>query len=240
MLDEAPTEADIQQIYDSLVEDHTNNLDKHGVKLPPLKNKNGYNLRALQLIYLRMNLGVLTSKEDITDFVRRFDKEAASDQQPRHLWGQGWDVRGSGRSKDTFNGKQIPNGFYVLASTTHPRTEFLLKRMKRLGVVQATDWASLQDAYDHRCATCGIKAKGRLDKGHMDPRKPLEMGNIIPMCADCNNWALDRLIFDVRGRVVALASPALVEASDTDIQYQILLLLQKRFGSGAKARLPKA
>lgn len=241
MLGKVYTEADVQTTYDLLVQEHSNDLVQYGVKLPPLKTRGGYNNKALQLVFLRINLGALTSKDDIAEFVRLFVPDAAFDQQPRHLWGSegGWNVKGSGRKKHTFGGKRVPNGYYVLVSTTDPSPEFLLKRMKRLGIVQAKDWDTLLEAYDHRCATCGEKAKGSLDKGHMDPRKPLEMGNIIPMCADCNNWALDKFVFDTRGRVVGLASTELVVASDADIQYQILLALQQRFGAGAKSRLPK-
>lgn len=241
MLGKVYTEADVQTTYDQLELEHKNDLAEHGVVLPPLKNKGGYNTRALQLVYLRMHMRTLVSKDDISEFVRSFVMDAALDQQPRHLWGSkgGWDVKGSGRKKHKFGGKPVPNGFYVLVSTTNPSPEFILKRMKRLGIVKAEDWDSLLDAYDHRCATCGEKSKGSLDKGHMDPRKPLEMGNIIPMCQDCNNWALDKFVFDIRGRVVGLASPTLVEASDASVQHEILLALQQRFGSGAKSRLTK-
>lgn len=45
----------------------------------------------------------------------------------------------------------------------------------------------------------------QIQKGHMDPSKPLEMGNIIPQCQICNRPDRDRWIYDNTGRVIAVA-----------------------------------
>ena len=234
MLDKAYTEADIQQIYDSLVKDHKTHLAQYGVKMPPLKKRDGYNHRALQLVYLRMHLKELVHKDEISRFVRQFSPEAAGDQQPRHLAYAGWDVRLSGKAKEVFDGAPVPNSYNVLASVEAPKIAFMMKRLKRLGRVKAGDWVELQAAYDNRCATCGKSCPGKLEKGHMDPAEPLEIENIIPMCADCNNWAGDKFVFNENGRIVALASPALVSASANQVQLDIYHLLDQRFGKARK------
>lgn len=212
------------------------NLSVHGVALPPLRHGSGYNLLALQLVLLRMRYRQLVSKEELSIFVRQFAPMAAADQQARHLVGKGWDVRCSGKSKDKFDGKLVPGGFHVLASVEHPAGRFMANRVKRLGRMAATDWASMQEVYGHKCAACGTLARGKLEKGHKDPSLPMELANVIPMCGPCNNWAADRFVFDDQGRMVALASPAIVLASHVDVQYQIFLDLQRRFKPGkAKA-----
>ncbi|UEC01941.1 HNH endonuclease signature motif containing protein [Burkholderia vietnamiensis] len=240
MLDKAYTEADVQHYYGLLVVEHQKHLATHGVKLPPLLDERTekYNNRALQLVYLRIHLRELVSREDITEFVRLFNPDVSGDQQPRHLAYDGWDVRLAGKAKETFDGNPVPNGFNVLASTEAPKPTFLKTNLKRLGKVKASDWVSLQAAYDHKCATCGEPNEGKLEKGHMHPGKPLEMGNIIPMCGKCNNWAGNRLVFDENGRVIALATPDLVSASDDQVQHEIYRMLDARFGKGV--RCPRA
>lgn len=234
MLGKAYTAADIQQIYDSLVKDHKTHLAQYGVKMPRLKTRDGYNHRALQLVYLRMHFKSLVHKDAISDFVRQFNPGAAGDQQPRHLAYDGWDVRLSGKAKDRFGDHPVPNGFNVLASVEAPKAAFLRKRLKRLGRVSAGDWTELQAAYDNRCATCGKSCPGKLERGHMDPSEPLEIDNIIPMCGDCNNWAGDKFVFNEDGRIIALASPALVSASASQVQLDIYHLLDHRFGKARK------
>ncbi|HHK5646335.1 hypothetical protein [Serratia nevei] len=229
MSNDAFTVADIENMYATLVSEHSDNLESLGVKLPPLHSKGGFNRRALQLILLRLRYQELVSKIELTDFVKKFEPNSAGDQQARHLAYDGWDVRCSGKSGDKFKGKKIQNGYHVLASVEHPATKFMSQRMKRLGRLAATDWQSLQEAYDHRCATCGKQCKEKLEQGHKNPKLSHELSNIIPMCGPCNNWAGDRFIFNDDGRVVALASPAIVLDSPDDVQYQVFLELRRRF-----------
>jgi 5-methylcytosine-specific restriction endonuclease McrA len=54
----------------------------------------------------------------------------------------------------------------------------------------AAQWKEMQEAYDHRCAYCGKRCKGKLTQDHITP---LSQGglhtasNIIPACSSCNN-----------------------------------------------------
>ena len=73
-------------------------------------------------------------------------------------------------------------------------------------------WESdLKAEYDNSCASCGtkenephryFKRKVVLEKGHMDPRKDMSMGNIIPQCNFCNKHYGNKYVFDRMGRVV--------------------------------------
>lgn len=225
---------EITSIYETLTAEHKQNLEEYGVVLPPLTSgKSGMNKRALQLILLRHRYRQPVGKNELADFVKTFDPTASGDQQARHLAYAGWDVRCSGKSGDKFEGKPLKNGDYVLASVEHPSSKFLTARLKRLGRVEAQDWDGLVAAYGGRCATCGRESE-KLEKGHKDPRLPAALENIIPMCGECNNHAGDAFVFDDAGRIVGLASPRIVLASDADVRYQIYLKLLAEFKSRKK------
>ena len=64
-------------------------------------------------------------------------------------------------------------------------------------------WGEKKEAFNYKCATCGDKeglfssSNGipvRLEKGHVDPRKPYSHSNIIPQCGSCNNHS-DKYIY---------------------------------------------
>ena len=117
----------IEAVYEELIEDHGNNLDRYGVKLPPLlKHDGNYNARALQLVFLKINFKRLVKRDDIANFVKRHSPNASNDQQPRHLKYDGWDVRLSGKARDIWiDGKPVQNGFNGLASVENPSVSFI-------------------------------------------------------------------------------------------------------------------
>jgi 5-methylcytosine-specific restriction endonuclease McrA len=54
----------------------------------------------------------------------------------------------------------------------------------------AAQWKELQEAFDHRCAYCGKRAKGRLTRDHIVPLSkggPHTLSNIVPACSSCNS-----------------------------------------------------
>jgi len=220
----------VQAVYETLRDEHARNLERFGVELPPLLKRNGeYNLRALQLVFLRQHLGCLVHRDELTGFVRSFVEEASGDQQPRHLKYSGWDVRLAGKARDYWlDGKYVPNGYNGLAQVQTPSPTFLKDILKRAGKLQANDWDSLCAAYDHRCATCGEKVE-LLERGHKDPSLPDSHENVLPMCGACNNWASNDLVFNDKGRVVALATPRLVRESDKRVQFEIYKWLKTQF-----------
>ena len=54
----------------------------------------------------------------------------------------------------------------------------------------AAQWREMQAAYDHRCAYCGKRAKGRLTQDHITPLSKggnHTLSNIVPACRSCNS-----------------------------------------------------
>lgn len=64
------------------------------------------------------------------------------------------------------------------------------KRNARVNDFTAAQWREMQAAYDHRCAYCEKRCKGKLTQDHLTP---LSQGghhtasNIIPACQVCNS-----------------------------------------------------
>lgn len=148
------------------------------------------------------------TKDEITAFVRGFYPKVGDVQQARHLGMQeGYNIVSGTRG----DGNDIPPGSYKLLTleSTHPA----FKPHRREGF--AGDWNEIKARYNYRCAECGSKEgeehlfrKGvivELQKGHMDPTKPLTEGNIIPQCQVCNRADRSRWIYDKTGRVVEIA-----------------------------------
>ena len=42
----------------------------------------------------------------------------------------------------------------------------------------------------------------KLEKGHMNPKLPLTLGNTIPHCSECNSQYKDKFIFNKLGRII--------------------------------------
>ncbi len=219
----------LQSTYDKLAAEHDVNLADFGVTLPPLKKRNGeYNNAALQLVYLYENMGQPCSRDDISRFVQKFSPTASGDQQPRQLKYKGWDIRLGGKSGDKHNGERVPNGSNVLACVDHASRSFIQNGLKRTGRLNARTWKEVLDAYCGKCAMCNRKCDV-LEKGHMDPSKGSEVGNLLPVCGTCNNWASDRVVVGHDGRITALASATLVLESSDKVQLEIYLKLKRKF-----------
>jgi 5-methylcytosine-specific restriction endonuclease McrA len=51
-------------------------------------------------------------------------------------------------------------------------------------------WKALQEHFDHRCAYCGRRAKGKLTQDHITPLSQggnHTLSNIVPACSSCNS-----------------------------------------------------
>lgn len=201
---------ELELSYKKIAEYHKEFLEKHGVKLPALFNTKGKYIKdALVLIKLfegYPNTRIL-SKEELTIFVRKFYPEVVDVQQARHLSMQkGWYIE-SGTRGDSL----IPKGSYKLITLEKPYQAFCKERREGF----KGNFESIKKEYDYRCATCGSKegedhlshkgVKVKLQKGHMNPSKPLVEGNIIPQCQICNRPDRNKWIFDKTGRVIAVA-----------------------------------
>ena len=91
----------ILRIYDNIVQYHKKYLKKYGVQLPKLKNSKGdYTKDALTLIYLSKSYPNTkkTTKQELTQFIRKYYPNTNDVQQARHLGAQkGWWVLAGGR-----------------------------------------------------------------------------------------------------------------------------------------------
>lgn len=234
------TDEQIRQIYALLEDCHGRYLAQWGVKLPTLRKANGeYTLAALTLVYLAQGYPATrhVSKSELTEFVRAFYPQVNDVQQARHLGAQfGWYILSGTRNDDRL--MDVPPGEYKLVSLEEPYPGF--SRQRRTEPGGADYWERLKAAYGYRCACCGSK-EGEpsflwpdtitvLQKGHMDPAKPLEPGNVIPQCVACNQPARDFWVFDEKGRVVAVANPLAIDRSSADVQFRIYERLYRKYG----------
>lgn len=190
---------DIAGTYRQLTEDHRTCLAKHGVPpLPEFTSPPPCGL--LELIYLRAHFGQAVHKDAVADFRKLHNSCCGNDAQARHWKRRGWDVRGSGRSKEVMpNGDPVPPSHYCLA-TLSPSAVFLTQTTRDAAIGSAKDFSDLVAVYGNRCALCG-KKESALQKGHMDPRKPLDIpDNCVPLCGDCNGWMGSAFVIDRQGR----------------------------------------
>jgi hypothetical protein len=192
--------AELNTTYEQLQSDWATHLKQWGVPELPSLDLQSPNARLLQLILLRRHMGEAVEKNEIGRFVQRFLPTASLDQQCRHWKSDGWNVQG--RNGHDGRGQKLPSGYYCLGGLT-PSPEFMAKRTRELGRFAARDWESLQAAYGSCCGMCGAKGQ-KLEKGHMDPRKPLTLENTIPLCVSCNRFQESRFVVNEQGRPVTI------------------------------------
>lgn len=227
----------IEEVYNSIRDYHSAYLVSEGVKLPALKNRKGnYTKDALVLTYLARGYPLCKeiSKQKLTNYVRQFYPTTTDVQQARHLGRQkGWFII-SGTRGDL---QDIKKGHYMLISLKSPYPGFVPKA--RITIPGEAVWFHLKERYDNSCATCGSKegkpnrnnksVRTSLDKGHMDPNKPLDSDNTIPQCQICNRADKDNWVYDDRGRVVRIANPNIIKRSSKEVRWEIYKILSKEF-----------
>ena len=236
----------IQAVYDLIAKMHATHLAKLGVVLPKLRSSNGkYTKDALVLCALAKNYPntQIVSKEQLTTFVRSFYPDVIDVQQARHLSMQKGFYIVSGTRGD--NELKVPAGSYKLITleTSYPA----FRQDRRVGFSCAS-FDKLKKQYGNRCATCGSlegcghlfrkDVKVQLQKGHMNPSKPLVARNIIPQCQICNRADRNRWVYDKTGRVTEVAETNdgirivktfLQNASDTT-RRTVFIFLKKLLG----------
>jgi len=238
----------INKIYNMIINHYLKFLKKYGVVLPRLKISGQYTKDALVLIYLAQGYPQTrpVSKEELTQFIRKYYPNVNDVQQARHLGMQkGWyiisgtrgnHINGKYNSRERNSNLKLQHGEYLLVTLEKPHPAFRGHRKQGLAL---DDFEELKRAYGNRCATCGSKegedsynypgVRVTLMMAHMDPRKPLEKGNIIPQCQLCNRAYRNWWIFDNRGRIISIADPQVVKRFDEDIQSQIFKLLYEKY-----------
>lgn len=233
------TKEEIKLTYDLIREYHEKYLKKYGVKLPRLFNGNCYTKDALTLVYLAQGYPCtrIVSKSELTEFIRLFDNKVSDVQQARHLGAQkGWFIVSGTRNDNT--SVTIAPGEYQLATMEKPYPGFTAARREE--VMDGDYWENLKREYGYRCACCGSK-EGEphrywsntttvLEKGHKDPNRPLEPGNIIPQCEKCNRPDRNYWIYDDKGRVVKIANAKVIDHCSKQVQKEMYIRLYHMFG----------
>ncbi len=183
----------IYKIYKQITFYHKKYLKQCGVNLPKLKNNTGsYTKNALILIYLSQDYPNTkkVTKQELTQFIRKYYPNVNDVQQARHLGAQqGWWIAAGGRDNIVVS---LKIGEYQIYTLKEPYPGFT--RNKRQTSISS--WDDIKKYYSYRCATCGSKenephfhwpkTKTKLQKGHKNPEKPLTKQNIIPQCQKCN------------------------------------------------------
>ena len=233
----------IESIYKTISEFHKKYLKKFGVKLTELYDKNGnFTKNALVLVYLAYDYPKTrkVSKEELTKFVRSYYPNTNDVQQARHLGAQsGWWIVAGGRDNIVL---KVGLGFYQLYTLEKPYPSFTHGHR----IQQTGNWKKIKAKYHFRCATCGseegkphlhwLATKTILQKGHMDPNKPLAVGNIIPQCQKCNRGDRNRWVYDDKGRVIKLANPQVIKTCDKNVRKAVYRILYEEF-KGKKPNL---
>jgi len=233
------SEAAIEKIYEKIKNYHAKFLKHRGVKMPKLRNSEGYTKDALILIYLAKDYPETTkivTKSELTQFVRHYYPDVNDMQQARHLGAQkGWFILAGGR--EDIGG--LERGDYQLLSLETPYPAFDGHRIEN-----TEDWESIKKQYNFRCATCGSEEKKpnihwpntitKLQKSHMDPNKPLVSGNIIPQCQKCNRADRNNWVYDERGRAIKVANPNIITRSDEFVRRAMHRILKKEFEGDKK------
>jgi hypothetical protein len=142
----------IEAIYKIVESYHQKYLQKLGVKIPKLYDKNKKFVKdALALVYLAYdypNTRIVT-KNELTLFIRSFYPDFDDMQQARHLGAQkGWWIVAGGRDNIVLS---LKPGEYQLYTLEQPYPSF--KNDHRLSEIG--DWEGIKAYYNYRCATCG-------------------------------------------------------------------------------------
>lgn len=226
---------EIKSIYRGISEYHSKYLKPFDVKLPKLLGQRGYTKDALILVYLAQGYPATKtiSKSELTQFIRKYYPNINDVQQARHLGAQkGWFIVAGGRDNRDVH---LNRGEYRLITLEKPYPAFQGHRVEK-----TDNWEKLKAQYGYKCAICGSdegefnihwpNTKTKLQKGHMNPRKPLVPGNIIPQCQKCNRADRNNWVYDERGRVIKLANPIVIKRSDKDVRRKVYRILHKEFG----------
>jgi hypothetical protein len=175
-------------------------LKDKGCKLPAYKSNMAI---ALECLYINIK------KEINIDDVKKYCNSLNSSLQIRHLGLQyGYNILKGGDNNK--NNQKVKKSHYVLLNLTSIYPSFCCdKRKIELDIVS---WRGIKRTYDDKCVNCGSKEneclrwnKNKitvLQYGHMDPRKPLTINNVIPQCSICNQQYKNKAIFNKRGFVI--------------------------------------
>lgn len=237
----AVKKSSLNKAYKKIESDWEKSLKEANVKLPQKDTAKWYQLTTLK--HFERNA---VHKDDIAALIRKLTGQTATDQQVRHLKTQnGWYILNRGDSEKV-GGEELynPEGCHVLITTQSPLPNSISQRRQ---AIRGGDWQKILQEYDNACASCGtrigeyhrfdksLKITG-LEKGHMDPHKPLAPGNLIPQCRWCNRTARADFTFDEQGRPRAVASTRPVSRANDKVIDEIKKWLESKHSPNNKKK----
>jgi hypothetical protein len=202
-------------------------LPNLGVKLPKQSSQ-----KAETLLFLYLNIGEVIRKEQAEKHVfEKLECQPKDLQSLRHLGKQdGFNILQGGQK---YNDKVLLRGEYVLVDFEHTNPFWSFSRRDECNL----DWDSMKKKYGHSCASCGaVEGKKHrytkqivtLEKGHMNPSKPMSDDNIIPQCKDCNKVAKNDLVFDQYGRVRKMTIEGILKRQSVNDLRELKTFLMSR------------
>lgn len=241
-------EEEIIEKYNEIKKEWETHLKSENVKLPKLHFKSKFTINALVLVYLYKNIGKPVSKKALTLFVKEMGHDVNDIQQARHLAQQsGWYILSGTRGDIGAIIYSLTNGEYLLKTIKEPYPSYSM--LKRTSTLNRDSWDDIKKMYSNRCASCGSEegmqnryypsSITKLQKGHMNPNKPLELGNIIPQCSKCNQPDRNYFIYDRFGRVISIADAKYIKKATETVQKDTLELLIEKYPLDAKKILEK-
>ena len=234
------TKTEIIAQYELVKEYHTKFLAQSGVSLPKLwtnDSKTSFTKDAIVLAALSRGYPncQVVSKNELTSIMREYYPETNDVQQARHLGRQkGWYIE-SGTRGDLVS-QRLRSGEYLLKTLEEPYPGFTHERRE-----VSADFDALKKSYDYKCACCGSE-EGHphryiknvttvLQKGHMDPAKPLTPENTIPQCEIFNRPDRNWWIYDKYGRVIGIGNAYVIKRCSPEMKKEIFEMLKKEFGA---------
>ncbi len=214
-------DSEIEKLYQMVSKLHAENLANEGVRLPKLRKKlrdgtEKFTIDALVLVFLAKGYPDTrwVSKDELTQFIRKFYPNTNDVQSARHLGMQsGFYIVSSRRGNYLPKDKPPPNqSSYLLVTleTAHPA--FARGRRE----LRADSFEAIKRKYNYRCATCGSEegkpnlrypaVYTQLQQAHRNPKLPLTEENSLPQCQFCNRADRNYWVYDSRGRVTGIAS----------------------------------
>lgn len=201
---------ELAEVWCDLGDFHLKHLAKHGVPaLPPFKG----NCKQLGLIIVFTNYGEPINKDEAGQWVAEtaaaMSCKCAADIQSIRAYSRdyGWPIYSGDKGHLDGRGQPLERSCYCMVGT-NPPINWLNKQTRHASPLACKTFEELCQFHGWRCVMCGhggLSRSGtptiRLEQGHMDPRRPLELSNTIPLCEDCNKFQLDSFVVDESGRV---------------------------------------
>jgi len=228
-----PTTLDeAKPIYDKFYSEWEANLKQLGVTKPPMFGTN----TSMIYLYAYCHIGHAFNGKDALEFASNIlNKKVTDAQSLRHMSNvNGYNARS--RNGAMPDGTKLKPSYYALLDMNLTAPDW---KNNRAVAVTTGNWDAVKHHYKFRCACCGSeenKPNNRkrgtitvLEKGHMDPEKPLEAGNIIPQCQICNKPYRDNVVFDANGYVWSIANTVFLERSSEKVKQACFKYLKEYF-----------